>query len=85
MAESKTTLPDENKDNVPDVLEISQFQQEQTKAFRDYQLKLQQINSANSQHNEKMKVEREKIAAEKEKSNNDIKIANIHARSKNKK
>jgi len=85
MAESKTTLPDENKDNIPDVLEISQFQQEQTKAFRDYQLKLQQINSQNAQHNDKMKLEREKLQAEKEKSKHDIEIAKIHARSKGKK
>ena len=85
MAESKTTLPDVNNDNIPDVLEISQFQQEQTKAFRDYQLKLQQIHSQNSQHNDKMKLERDKIQAEKEKSKNDIEIAKIHAKNKGKK
>ena len=78
-------LPDVNANAVPDVLEISKLTHEQTKAARDYQLKMADIQSKNLQNNQKLQVEREKLQVARENQTNDLAIARENAKGRNKK
>ena len=84
-AESKAVLPDNNKDNVPDVLEVSMFQHEQSKSAREYQLKLAEIATKNSETMKKLEVEREKIQVARENMTNDLQIARENAKGRSRK
>ena len=79
-AESKgNTLPDIDQNAVPDALEISKLTHEQMKAAKDYELKLAQIQSQNSQIQRKMEIEKEKLQVARENQKNDITVAKINA------
>ena len=78
-AEAKGPLPDENRDNIPDALQISQFAHEQTKAARDYQLRMAEIASKANESQNKNAIEREKLKVEREDHKNNITIAKINA------
>ena len=78
-------LPDTNANAVPDVLEISKLTHEQTKAARDYQLKMADIQNKAAQNNQKLQVEREKLQVARENMRNDLQIAKENAKGRNKK
>ena len=79
-AESKgNILPDIDQNAVPDALEISKLTHEQMKAAKDYELKLAQIQSQNSQIQRKMEIEKEKLQVARENQKNDITVAKINA------
>jgi hypothetical protein len=84
-AESKGPLPDVNQNTVPDALEISKLSHEQTKAAKDYELKLADIQSKNKQASDKMAIEREKLQVARENQANDLAVAKENAKGRGKK
>jgi hypothetical protein len=83
----KVESEDVNDNLVPDVLEMSRLAHDQDKATKEYGLKMADIQSKNKQASDKMAIEKEKIAVQRENMVNDEKIAKINAsnRSNNKK
>jgi len=82
-AESKSgPLSDVDASGTPDVLEISKLALEQTKAQRDYQAKLTDIQNSHSMAMEKLNVEKEKIKVSRENQANDLAIAKVNAKNR---
>ena len=80
-AESKTgPLSDVDKSGTPDVLEINKLALEQSKASRDYQGKMSEIQSRTRMDLEKLKVEREKLQVDRDNQKNDLAIAKENAK-----
>ena len=73
---------DLNKNNVPDVMEVSKLAHEQDKATKEYNLKMADMMSKNKQFDSKLAIEEDKLQAEREKMSNDKEIAMIKARPK---
>jgi hypothetical protein len=81
MAESKgVPVMDVDQNSVPDALEISKLELEQTKASRDYQNRLADIQTKSRQNAEKMALEREKLQVERENQANDLAVAKENAK-----
>jgi len=82
-AESKSgPSPDNDMNGVPDVLEIGKLANDKSKAERDYETKMTDIQSKNIQNIEKLKVEREKLQVTRENMANDVQIAKINAKNR---
>jgi hypothetical protein len=87
-AESKSMgmgLADEDASGVPDVLEISKLAAENTKATREYQARMSDIQAKNKLANDKMQIEREKLQVARENQANDLAVAKENAKGRNKK
>jgi hypothetical protein len=85
-AESKSgPLSDIDASGTPDVLEISKLALEQTRAQRDYQTKLSDIQNKHSLAMEKLNVEKEKIKVSRENQANDLAVAKENAKGRAKK
>jgi hypothetical protein len=78
-------LSDEDASGIPDVLEISKLAAENTKATREYQAKMSDIQAKNKLANDKMQIEREKLQVARENQANDLAIAKENAKGRNKK
>jgi hypothetical protein len=78
-AESKGELSDVDQNKVPDVLEMSKLTSEQTKAAKDYEIRMADIQSKAKQNMDKMQLERQKLQVERENQKNDIEVAKINA------
>jgi hypothetical protein len=76
---------DVNQNAIPDVLEMSKIANEESKATREYQAKLAEINSKNKQAADKIALEREKLQVARENQANDLAIAKENAKGRNKK
>jgi len=70
---------DVNQNMVPDVMEVSKLAAEESRAAKDYQLKMADIQSKNSQALQKMELEKEKLKVERENMKNDLQIAKVNA------
>ena len=68
-------LPILDVSGTPDVLEISKLANEQTRAQKDYDIRIADINSKNKLAAEKIAVEREKLQVARENQKNDLAIA----------
>jgi hypothetical protein len=80
-AESKSgPLSDVDMNAVPDVLEMSKIAGDQTKALKDYEIKMAQINSQNSQAAQKLEIEKEKLKVARENQANDLAVAKENAK-----
>lgn len=80
-AESKSgPLSDVDMNAVPDVLEMSKIAGDQTKAMKDYEIKMAQINSQNSQAAQKLEIEKEKLKVARENQINDLAVAKENAK-----
>jgi hypothetical protein len=80
-AESKSgPLSDVDMNATPDVLELSKLSNEQTKAAKDYEVKLAQINAQNQQASQKLEIEREKLKVARENQANDLAVAKENAK-----
>ena len=80
-AESKSgPLSDVDVSGVPDVLEIGKLANDQTKALKDYEMKMAQINSQNQQASQKLQIEREKLQVARENQANDLAVAKENAK-----
>jgi hypothetical protein len=85
-AESKSgPLSDADQSGTPDVLEMNQLIHEQSKATKDYELKMQDINSKNRIASDKLAIENKKIDADLKNQQNDLEIAKINARNRSSK
>lgn len=79
-AESKNgPATDADMNGVPDVLEIGKLANERTKAQKDYDAKMMDIQSKAVQNIEKLKVEKEKLQVTRENMKNDLQIARVNA------
>jgi hypothetical protein len=81
----KVESEDTNANAVPDVLEMSRLTQDQNKAAKDYESKMADIASKNKQANDKMSIEKEKIAVTRENMANDLAVAKENAKGRNNK
>jgi hypothetical protein len=82
-AESKAgPLTDADASGVPDVLEISKLQSEESRAASDYALKLAEIQKDNKANADKMALENRKIDAELKNQDNDLEIAKLNAKNR---
>jgi hypothetical protein len=82
-AESKAgPLSDLDKSGTADVLEMSKLSSETSKAAKDYELKMAEIQNDNKKDNNKMTIEREKLEVERENQKNDVEVAKINARNR---
>ena len=76
---------DTNANAIPDVLEMSKLTQAENKANKDYGIKMADIQSKNKQASDKMSIEKEKIAVQRENMLNDLAIAKENAKGRNNK
>ena len=82
-AESKSgPLSDIDESGTPDVLEISKLAAEQSKASKEYEAKMADIQSKNRLAAEKLSVEREKNQIARENMTNDLAIAKENAKNR---
>ena len=82
-AESKAgPLSDMDTSGVPDVLEISKLAFEQSKAAKEYEAKMNDIQSKNTLAAQKLQVEREKLKVARENQANDLAIAKENAKNR---
>jgi hypothetical protein len=80
-AESKSgPLSDVDMSGTPDVLELGKLAGEQTKALKDYEIKMAQINAQNQQTSQKLQIEREKLQVARENQKNDLAVAKENAK-----
>ena len=79
-AESKGGLPDTDENAVPDVLEMTNLMNQQTKLTKDYELKMTDIQSKSNQASQKLKIEQEKLKVARENMQNDLEIAKLNAK-----
>jgi hypothetical protein len=76
---------DVNANAIPDVLEMSKLTQAENKANKDYGLKMADIQSKNKQASDKMSIEKEKLAVQRENMANDLAVAKENAKGRNNK
>jgi hypothetical protein len=81
----KVESEDTNSNDVPDVLEVSRLANDQDKATKDYGLKMADMQAKNKQANDKMTIEKEKIAVARENMANDLAVAKENAKGRNNK
>jgi hypothetical protein len=81
VAESKSgPLADADVSGVPDVLEINKLAAEESRATKDYQGKMAEIQSKNTLALQKLQVEKEKLQVARENQANDLAIAKENAK-----
>ena len=76
---------DSNANSIPDVMEMSRLAHDQDKAAKDYGLKMADIQSKNKQASDKMSIEKEKLAVQRENMANDLAVAKENAKGRNNK
>ena len=82
-AESKSgPLSDIDMSGTPDVLELNKLAGDQSKAIKDYEMKMAQINSQNQQTSQKLQIEREKLQVARENQKNDLAVAKENAKNR---
>jgi hypothetical protein len=82
-AESKAgPLSDADASGTADVLEMSKLSTETSKAAKEYEAKMAEIQNENKKENNKMTIEREKLQVDRENQANDVKVAQINARNR---
>ena len=75
---------DVNANAIPDVLEMSKLAQAESKATKDYGLKMADLQSKNKQASDKMSIEKEKLQVARENMANDLAVAKENAKGRNK-
>lgn len=71
---------DADNSGTPDALEIENLALQQTKATKDYDAKMADINSKNSLAQQKLQIEREKIKLARDNQANDLAVAKMNAK-----
>ena len=75
---------DVNANTIPDVLEMTKLAQAESKATKDYGLKMADLQSKTKQANDKMSIEKEKLQVARENMQNDLAVAKENAKGRNK-
>jgi hypothetical protein len=78
-AKGDSATADVDESGTADILEISNLSMQQSKAAQDYQIKMQDIQSKNTQAMQKMQLEKEKLNVARENMKNDVEVAKINA------
>jgi hypothetical protein len=82
-AEAKSgPLSDIDESGVPDVLEINKLIAEESRTGREYEMKMADIQSKNTQSLQKLEIEREKLKVARENQKNDLEIAKVNAKNR---
>jgi len=84
LSRNPEATADTDDSGVADALEITNMVNEEAKATRDFETKMADINSKQQIDNRKFDLEREKLDVERDNQKNDLEIAKINARNKNK-
>ena len=75
---------DVNANTIPDVLEMSKLAQAESKATKDYGIKMADLQSKTKQASDKMSIEKEKLQVARENMQNDLAVAKENAKGRNK-
>ena len=78
-------MVDEDQSGTADALEMANLGMEQSKALKDYELRMNEINSKNAGDAQKLEIEREKIKLGRENMANDLAVAKENAKGRNNK
>jgi hypothetical protein len=85
LRNNENATADVDNSGVADALEITKMSQEESRAAKEYQLKMQEIQNKSMERNQKMQLEREKLQVTRENMVNDIEVAKINASNRNNK
>ena len=85
MSKEGGASADLDMSGTPDALEIEKLASQQTKAQKDYDSKMADINSKNSIAQQKLQIEREKIKLARDNQANDLAVAKENAKGRNNK
>jgi hypothetical protein len=81
----KVESEDANTNAIPDVLEMSRLANDQSKAAKDYETKMADLQSKNKQAADKTFIELEKLKIARENMANDLAVAKENAKGRNNK
>jgi hypothetical protein len=84
-AKNMGPLSDTDASGTPDVLEIDKLAMAQSKAERDYQTKMMEVQTKNQLAAQKLEIEREKLKISRENQANDLAVAKENAKGRAKK
>lgn len=82
---NENAMADEDSSGTADALEMSRLTAEQSKAEKDYQAKIADVNSKNVLAAQKLQIEREKNQIARENMANDLEVAKLNAKNRNNK
>jgi hypothetical protein len=82
LGRNENAAADLDQSGTADVLEMTNLTIQQNKAAQDYQLKMQDIQSKNSQTMQKLEIEKEKIKVARENMKNDLEVAKENAKNR---
>ena len=85
MSKEGGATADLDMSGTPDALEIEKLASQKTKAQKDYDSKMADINSKNSIAQQKLQLEREKIKLARDNQANDLAVAKENAKGRNNK
>ena len=85
MSKEGSATADVDMSGTPDALEIEKLAIQQSTARKNYESKMADISSKNSLAQQKLQVEREKIKLARDNQANDIQVAKINAKGREKK
>ena len=85
MSKEGGASADLDMSGTPDALEIEKLASQQSKAQKDYDSKMADINSKNTIAQQKLQIEREKIKLARDNQANDLAVAKENAKGRNKK
>ena len=85
MSKEGGASADLDASGTPDALEIEKLASQQSKAQKDFESKMADINSKNTLAQQKLQIEREKIKLARDNQANDLAVAKENAKGRNKK
>ena len=85
MSKEGGASSDADNNGTPDALEIENLTMQQNKADKDYETKMADINSKSSLAQQKLQIEREKIKVSRDNQANDLAVAKMNAKGREKK
>jgi hypothetical protein len=85
MSKEGGASADLDASGTPDALEIEKLASQQSKAQKDFETKMADINSKNTLAQQKLQIEREKIKLARDNQANDLAVAKENAKGRNKK
>jgi hypothetical protein len=82
LGRNENATADVDNSGVADALEVSRMTNDQLNAEKQYQTKMQEIQSRQMEHLDKMQLEREKLKVARENQKNDLEIAKLNAKNR---
>jgi hypothetical protein len=85
LGRNENATEDLDNSGTADALEMTNLSMEQTKAQRDYEMRMQDIQSKNTLAAQKLQLEKEKLQVARENQANDLAVAKENAKGRNNK